>query len=150
MTFVLANKGWSLGGGAAGSPLENASRSFSKGPPKWGCDDVRSELGTSVYTKFVTMLRAVTLISSRQVLKFDRATVVGLGQIELRTSKMRTSRWTVIISKQLICTANFNFLKLHVEKCPSRSSHLGSSKFDWAKSCHSGSTREFPDYNECY
>ena len=53
-----------------------------------------------------------------------RATVVGLGQIELRSYKMRTFRWTVIISKQVICTAIFELKTLHVRKCPSRSSHL--------------------------
>ena len=33
---------------------------------------------------------------------------------------------TVIVSKQVICTAKFKFTTLHVKKCPSRSSHLGN------------------------
>ena len=47
----------------------------------------------------------------------DRATVVGLGPNELRSYKLRTSRWTVIISKQMICTAKFKFKTLHDQKC---------------------------------
>jgi len=70
----------------------------------------------------------------------SKATLVGLGQIELRTSKMRTSRWTVIISKQVICTAKSKFETLHVQKSPSTSSHLVTSKFDLAKSYQSGCT----------
>jgi len=69
----------------------------------------------------------------------DKAIVVGLGPNELRSYKMRTSRWTVIISKQMICTAKFKFKTLHVQKCPSRSSHLVFLKFVWAKSYHNGS-----------
>ena len=68
-----------------------------------------------------------------------RAIVVGLGPNKLRSYKMRTSRWTVIISKQVICTAEFKLKTLHVQKCPSRSSHLVTSKFVWAKSYQSGS-----------
>jgi len=67
------------------------------------------------------------------------ATLVGPGPIELRTSQIRTSRWTVRISKRVICTAQFKFKTLYVQKCQSTSSHLGSSKFDFTKSYQSGS-----------
>ena len=43
-----------------------------------------------------------------------RATVVGLGQIELRSYKMRTSKWTVIIRRQVICTAKFKGPKVSI------------------------------------
>ena len=74
--------------------------------------------------------------------RFDsnRANLVGLGQSELRSYKMRTSRLTVIISKQMICTAKFKFKTLHVQKRPSRSSKFASSKFGLAMSYHIGST----------
>jgi hypothetical protein len=53
---------------------------------------------------------------------------------------MRTSRWTGIISKQVMCTVKFKFKILHVQKCPSRSSHLGNFEVRWAKSYRSGSS----------
>ena len=55
---------------------------------------------------------------------------------------MQTSGWTVTISKQFFFAAKLKFTTIHVQKCPSRSSHLGSSKFDLAKSFHNGSSWE--------
>ena len=49
-------------------------------------------------------------------------------------------RWTVIVSQQIISTAKLKFKTLHVRKRPSRSSHLVTSKFVWAKFYHNGST----------
>ena len=69
-----------------------------------------------------------------------RATVVGLVQIELRTSRMRTSKWALLDMKCFkfeFFSANHLFTNNH---SPSRSSHLGSSKFDLDKSYHSGSS----------
>ena len=55
-----------------------------------------------------------------------RAIPVKLGQANLNRDKIPSSRWTVIISKQMICTAKFKFKTLHVQKCPSRRRNLVS------------------------
>ena len=91
----------------------------------------------SLSPSFGTLTVSLCDLISRRY--FDRATLVGLGQIELRTSKMRTSRWTFLdmwCFKLEFCNTNHLFTD---DYSPSRSSHLGSSKFDLDKSYLSGS-----------
>ena len=69
-----------------------------------------------------------------------RALVVGLGPNELRSYKMRTSRWTLLDMKCFkfeFGSTNHLFTNNY---SPSRRSDLVTSKFVWAKSHHNGST----------
>ena len=84
----------------------------------------------------------VLLMYLHQVLPIYRATLVGLGQIELRSYEMRTSRWTHLDMwsfKSEFCSTNH---LLTDNFSPSRSSHLVISKLDLAKSYHSGPNEE--------
>ena len=70
---------------------------------------------------------------------YSRATLVGLGQANFNRDKIRTSRRTVIISKQVICTVIFKSKTLYVKSVHLEEGIVSRLKFALAKSYQSGS-----------